>query len=71
MAYQNDGRDNANRNTRYFLPLALVAIALVLGFMFLIPDDNADRMNATAPAAGSMTNNNDAAAGGNTPTTAQ
>ncbi len=57
MAYQNntDGTDNRNRN--YLLPLAILAVAVILGLMFLIPDNEADDLASTAPAAGSMENN--------------
>ena len=39
------------------MPLAILAVAVILGLMFLIPDNEADDLASTAPAAGSMENN--------------
>lgn len=57
MAYQNNPDRIDNRNRNYLLPLAILAVAVILGFMFLLPDNEADDLASTAPAAGSIENN--------------
>lgn len=57
MAYQNNPNTENSRNRNYILPLAILAIAVLLGFMFLMPDDDANNMADTAPAAGAPADN--------------
>jgi hypothetical protein len=56
MAYQNDSNRTESRNRSYLLPLVILTIAVVLGLMFLMPDNEADNLASTTPAAGSMDN---------------
>jgi Na+/proline symporter len=71
MSYQNDPSrpvTREQRRTGYIWPLAILAIAIVLGFMVVgYTDDTADNLANTAPAAGSPTASDNPAANDYTP----